>query len=540
MLKETRQRHLQMARPMLDVEDGHVLAIPPGFGSLVRHKRLILQVTAFFVVLAVLFSLYRNDSYTAITKLLIDNKSLQLGRQDAVFARSEVDVPLIQNQIELLRSEEIANRVIDALKLIDDPEFLAASGLFGSSNALRSEEQQRRRALDSFKRRLYVGRVGDSYTLEIRFTARTPDQASNIANQIAVEYINFVASLNAKVAQSASSWLRTRMAGMGPNATVITAATAPIRKDGPSAIVVLCAAILVGSIFGITAAFAADLLDRTIRTPNQASLATGAECFGIAPLLSDQNVTFNAIRNPRSFLTHAIRRSLAAIRDQPNTKVIGVTSMLPREGKTEIAANLAQLAAATGSRVLLVDAATNSGRLSQLLAPKAQTGLVDLLAKSSSLGNVLWAVSESNLRFLPLGQMPTASASPLSSISALSHVLSEATPLFDLIIVDLPPATPMADVREAAGAFDGFLLVIEWGRTSRDVLESVMSGQEEFMQKVLGTILNKVNVRRLRTYDAALAAFFDQTKFARPANGSADSRRVTWLNAKAEKKRRGQ
>ena len=539
MLKETRHRNLRMGRSGPDGEEGMVLAIPPSFGSVTRHKRLVLQVMASFVVLAVLFSIFRSDSYTAITKLLIDNKSLQLGRQDAVFARSEVDVPLIQNQIELLRSETIANRVIDTFQLVNDPDFSAARGPFGASNAFQSEDERRRRALDAFKRRLYVGRVGDSYTLEIRFTARTPDQASSIANQIGVEYINFVASSNAKVAQSASSWLRARLAEMGPNATVITAATPPIRKDGPSAILVLCVAALVGSMFGVTSAFAADLMDRTIRTPNQASAATRTECFGIAPLLGSKTVTLDAVRNPRSFLAHAIRRSLAAIRDQPDMGVVGVTSMLPGEGKTEIAANLAQLAAAMGSRVLLVDAAANSGRLSRLLAPDAKAGLVDLLGMRSSLDQVLWTVSASNLRFLPLGQASADSGSLISTGAGLSRVLSEATPSFDLIVVDLPPATPMADVRESAAAVDGFILVIEWGKTSRDVLEAAMSDQDELTQKMLGTILNKVDVRKLQTYDAGLAAFFDQQKRSRLAAGPAGSKRLAWLNTKAEKKRRG-
>jgi polysaccharide biosynthesis transport protein len=532
MLKETRRQDLRMSGAFPDREGPDVLAVSPRLISVVRHKRLVVLVTACFVLLAALFSLFRGDSYTAVTKLLIDNKSLQLGRQDAVFARSEVDVPLIQNQIELLRSETIANQVIDVFKLTEDREFTSKRfGLFTSS---ADEEAQRRQALDSFKRRLYVGRVGDSYTLEIRFTASSPQQASDIANRIGTEYVGLVARSNAKVAQSASLWLRARLVDMGPNATVITEATPPIRKDGPGSIVLLCAALLVGLMFGTTGAFAVDVMDRTIRTQSQASAVTGTECFGIAPLTAGRNATGEAIRNPRSFFAHTLRRSLAAIREQSDTKTIGVTSMLPNEGKTEIAANLAQLAASSGSRVLLVDAATNSGRLSRLLAPDAQAGLIELLGKKTSWSKVLRATSNPNLRFLSLGQLPRASADPAITLAGLHHVLSEATALFDLIVVDLPAATLMADVRESAVAFDGMLLVIEWGRTSLDVLGSAMISQQELMQKVLGTILNKVDVEQLKTYDPAFSAFFEHRKLVssaeRPPRPAWLTKRFSWLD----------
>src|SRR5436305_963580 len=151
MLKEIHRSPARVIRSAGENELDEVLRIPPRFSSIIRHKRLILRVTACFVFLAVLFAVFRHDSYTAATKLLIDNKSIQLGRQDAVFARSEVDVPLIQNQIELLRSETIANQVIDAFNLVDDPDFGARRGFLDRllRAAQNPEEDSSRLALDS-------------------------------------------------------------------------------------------------------------------------------------------------------------------------------------------------------------------------------------------------------------------------------------------------------------------------------------------------------------------------------------------------------
>jgi polysaccharide biosynthesis transport protein len=530
MLKEMHRSQRRLASPIREEEYGDVLRVPPRFSSVARHKGLIVKVSALFAALAVLFAIVRHDSYTAVTKLQIDNKSIQLGRQDAVFARSEVDVPLIQNQIELLRSGTIANQIIDTFKLVDDPEFGAGHGFFASRFPTgQTPEDRRRIAIESFERRLYVGRVGDSYTLEIRFTAGKPDQAADIANQIGADYTKLLEEANANVARSASLWLQSRLKDMGPNAAVITAASPPIRKDGPSSLAILCAAIAAGLTLGVTCAFAADVMDRTVRTPYQASAATDAECFGIVPRLRERNPAFQAIRQPSSYMAHTIRRALAAIREQSDMKVVGIISMLPGEGKTIVAANLAQLAAASGSRVLLVDAAVYSGKLSRLLAPDATGGLTELLEKKASFVDVLRGLSGTTVKFLPLGD-PSRSGSHQSIGSAgLEDVFSHAA--FDLVVVDLPPITVLADVREIAACFDGFVLVVEWGQTSLDVVEAALASNDQIQPKLLGVILNKVDVRKLRTYDRALSSLYDQRKYMTYLSND-DATRFYWRRAR--------
>ncbi len=535
-MKEMHRSQRRLAPPVGEDAYDNVLRVPPRFTSVARHKGLIFRVCAFFASLAVLFAIVRHDSYTAVTKLQIDNKSIQLGRQDAVFARSEVDVPLIQNQIELLRSGTIANQIIDTFKLVDDPQFGAPhSALASWFSTAQTPEDRRRIAIESFERRLYVGRVGDSYTLEIRFTAGKPDQAADIANQIGSDYIKLLEEANANVAQSASLWLQSRLKDMGPNASVITAATPPIRKDGPSSLAILCAAIAVGLTFGVTCAFAADVMDRTVRTPYQANAATNAECFGIVPISSERNPTFQAVRQPHSYMAHTIRRALASIREQSDMKIVGVISMLPGEGKTIAAANLAQLAAASGSRVLLVDAAVYSGKLSRLLAPDAEVGLSEVLQKEASFADVLWGLTGKNIKFLPLGDPSRSGSHYLVSSTGLEEVFSHAA-LFDLVVVDLPPVTFAADVREVAAVFDGFVLVVEWGKTSLDVLEAALAGNNQIHGKLLGVILNKVDIKKLRTYDHPLSSLYDQKKYATYL-GNGNASRFPWRRARDSEKK---
>jgi Mrp family chromosome partitioning ATPase len=511
MLKEIYRRNAQIGNSFGRADETELHLVAPRLSSIRRHRKLILLVTVLFVLPAVIFSLIRHDSYTAITKLLIDNKSLHLSSQDAVFARSEVDVPLIQNQIELLRSATIANQVIDAFKLSDDPTFAAPQGLLARLAGLRPPvEDSRGLALQSFERRLYVGRVGDSYTLEIRFTAGDPDQAAKIANAIGTDYIGFVADQNAKVAQSASPWLRTRLKDMGPNASVITAASPPLYKDGPSSLAIIIAAILAGLTFGVTGAFAADATDRTIRTAQQASAATGAESFGLAELVRNPRNAVDATSGSRSYMSHAIRRALAAVREEPEMKIVGIISMLPGEGKTFIARNFVQLAVASGLRVLLVDA--GSGALSAQVASDAEAGLAEVLAGHARWPDALCGAPDSNLRVLPLSGRHSPSLHLPASSYGLRDILAEASTVFDLVVLDLPPATLAAEVREVASALDGFILVVEWGTAPLDVVEHTLAGNDHIRRKLLGVILNKVNIRMLKTYDRSFATFQNRAK----------------------------
>lgn len=77
---------------------------------------------------------------------------------------------------------------------------------------------------------------------------------------------------------------------------------------------------------------------------------------------------------------------------------------------------------------------------------------------------------------------------------------------YDYVIVDLPPIVPVVDARAAAHLLDGFLLVIEWGKTSPEVVLEAIEGAEVVRERVIGAILNKANttvLKRLEAYKGA-------------------------------------
>ena len=85
-----------------------------------------------------------------------------------------------------------------------------------------------------------------------------------------------------------------------------------------------------------------------------------------------------------------------------SNKVIGITSALPHEGKSTIAASLAQLSAHGGAQVILVDCDLRKPSLSPVLAPNAPLGLVEVVAGKADLDDVIWSDPSTQLSFLPV------------------------------------------------------------------------------------------------------------------------------------------
>src|SRR4029077_19895130 len=85
------------------------------------------------------------------------------------------------------------------------------------------------------------------------------------------------------------------------------------------------------------------------------------------------------------------------------SKVFGVTSSLPNEGKSTIAGSLALLAADAGAKVILVDCDLRNPQLSSKLAPNAKFGLLNVIAGDKSLEEAVTIDASTGLAFLPAG-----------------------------------------------------------------------------------------------------------------------------------------
>ena len=185
-----------------------------------------------------------------------------------------------------------------------------------------------------------------------------------------------------------------------------------------------------------------------------------------------------------------LRSRLFRIRDNQPLQTILVSSAIPEEGKTLVAANLAYaLARQQGSRVLLIDADLRSPRIHVLLGAPATPGLADYLQKGCNELEVIQRGNEAGLHFIPAGTHVTHPSELISSVR-LKQLLEQMKPAFDWIIIDSPPTLPVADASVLGGLCDGVLFVV---RANATPSETAQKGCKELRgAHILGVVLNTV------------------------------------------------
>jgi capsular exopolysaccharide synthesis family protein len=184
-----------------------------------------------------------------------------------------------------------------------------------------------------------------------------------------------------------------------------------------------------------------------------------------------------------------LRSRLYQIAGTRKLKSVLVTSSVPEEGKTFVAANLAQsLARQDHSRVLLIDADLRVSRMHQVLGAPATPGLTEYLRGQADECAVIQRGLEENLCFIP-GGSPVSNPSELLLGARMKHLLERVTPVFDWIVLDSPPALPVHDASLIADLCDGVLFVVRAGATEFEIAGKASS---EFRDKnLLGVILNR-------------------------------------------------
>ena len=327
------------------------------------------------------------------------------------------------------------------------------------------------------------------------------------------------------------------------NDRVITRATPPPAKSSPKTSKILAFATIAGLALGFGLAALREISDRVFRTTKQVEAELKTECLALVPLIKPdtevpsasitstseiatcKNIPQNLglfgyiIRSPLTRFAEAIRAVKIGI-DLSNVaksnKVVGLTSSLPNEGKSSIAASLAQLCASSGARVILVDCDLRQPTLSQDLTPNATTGLIEVISGSADLNETIWTDSSTGLLFLPVIAKSRLIHTPeIIASHAMKQLFDQLRERFDYVIVDLSPLAPVIDVRSTISLVDSYLFVIEWGKTKIGVVEEALSASRGVYDNLLGIVLNKVDVKRLSRYEVNGGDYYHDRYYSR-------------------------
>jgi succinoglycan biosynthesis transport protein ExoP len=340
-------------------------------------------------------------------------------------------------------------------------------------------------------------------------------------------YNTFIARYNASLQQIASPIAE---------ASVITPATELIPRDYKKIYKSAVLFPVLGLMLGLGAAVLREMIaGRVFLTSRLVQSHLHIPCIGLLPKVQarrrmgrpatkvqggsarslvrgDRGISWTVVDSPLSRFSEGVRSIKLAVdtenRSRP-TKVIGFTSATPNEGKSTVTLALGQLIARNGASVIVVDCDLRNPSLTRSVAPNAASGVVELAHRDNSLADIVWRDPSTQMAFLPAipHAGPPDPPSVLSSVE-MKRLFDELRKQYDFVIVDLSPLGGVVDVCATSELIDAYVLVIEWGRTTIDVVQHSLRAAPNVSQSILGAVLNKADIKSLASYDPYLTTYY--------------------------------
>ena len=188
-----------------------------------------------------------------------------------------------------------------------------------------------------------------------------------------------------------------------------------------------------------------------------------------------------------------LRNSIDSELKNNDFRVIVFTSAIAGEGKTTIVSFLARmLALGEVDRVLLADCAVLNPEIHALFGMKNDMGMLDYLAGSATLEEVVKNVDEGFLDIVTIGQSKGADITqPLFNSEKMSTFIHTTREMYDYVLIDTSAVLDAPETPIIGSYAQGTVLVVQSGKTKREVIKRAMLMIEKLDGRFLGTVLNR-------------------------------------------------
>jgi succinoglycan biosynthesis transport protein ExoP len=280
------------------------------------------------------------------------------------------------------------------------------------------------------------------------------------------------------------------------NITVVDEGRVPAKPVSPNVPLYLILALLAGGSIGAIVAYAADLVDNKIQSPEEVE-ALGFPLLGIMPkndsLVSDH--AFPLVEDRKGAYSESVRTLAAQLllaKGGEIPKVILVTSATSNEGKSSLSRNLAASYAQQGKTVLLVETDMRRPNLGRRLRVGRNGGLSELL--TSGTVRFTHEASLPNLSILLAGPIPPYPAELIGS-QALRNAMASWRAQFDLIVLDAPPVLPVVDSLILSELSDTVVVVVRHALTTRISLKRTDALLRAHASGSIGMVMNALDAK---------------------------------------------
>jgi capsular exopolysaccharide synthesis family protein len=269
---------------------------------------------------------------------------------------------------------------------------------------------------------------------------------------------------------------------------------------------------------GIGLAFLLEMLDNSVRSPDQVELVAGLPTLGMIPSGLRLNISYGQALKPLragsqimpqqesvetiSYLRpqsqsaeayRTLRTSILLSSWGAPPKVLLVTSPLAQEGKTTTSVNIAIVLAQRGARVLMVDADLRRPSIHKAFGVPQRPGLSEYLTGNISECPITPWAQLPNLHVLPSGGSPPHPSELLGS-GLMNNSITAWRKQFDHIVIDTPPALSVTDAVLLSVQADSVILVIRSGQTTKQALRRARQLLAYVNAKIIGVVVNAMDM----------------------------------------------
>ena len=278
-------------------------------------------------------------------------------------------------------------------------------------------------------------------------------------------------------------------------------------------------ALLLGLGLAIGLAFGVEYLDDTVKTPDDVTRRLKLPLLGLVPAARGKDVPLLTGTVPHDFgeAFRSLRTSLVFASGSEATRIIGVTSSQPLEGKTTTACNLGAALALGGARVLLIDGDMRRPSLHKTMGLQNAIGLSHLLVGQARVRDAVQRTSEPNLFVITAGRTPPNPSELLASDRMKAFLQNLASGPFDWVVLDTPPVLAVTDAVIVGPLVTGLVFVIGSQMTRRVHAERALETLRTSRPNIIGVVLNRVDFDGNKYYYSRYYGYQYKSYYGQPA-----------------------
>jgi len=501
-----------------------------------RYRYALAAWIALCVIVAAVVARSTPRSFTAAATILLDpRRPAPVGRE--IPAPAILDLNRADTEIQVIRSERLLRQVFEGLNLAASEDLAPAPAMmplrfWPASAATRAAEPpdsaaRRASAFADFTRRVSVRRIGQSYVVEVAYSARDAATAARVANAVAAAYLLQSVTHKLESARAGSEWVQARAdnlaaqvaagatalregrppAGPMPDADgrMIGEALVPLAPSAPRPTLIVALGAAVGGATALCFVILIGLLDRRLHTAEAVTSLTGLPCLATiprvrprrwaGPLLKRQKHNLVA-DDPGGEFARAIANLRAGIKLASPTgmsrpgEILALASWTQGTGCSFLAMNLARLAQCMGRRVTVIETDVEDARRSVVQPASAGLG--------SLVGFLSYRIPDADLRLEDLSgiaRLPAWLPEDGAAIvdfdgASMGRLLDDRRSRGD-VVLDLAPLGEMAVAAALARRADAVIIVAAASRSTVDDVQAAARMLAAAGANVVGVVLNR-------------------------------------------------